>query len=108
MDHLKELREQAEKLLTGNTREKAQGKGMLKVLDYAYKVELAREMLDSQGYYVDNLWQCADVQGNYQCSDMIAKEVLKDVLEGEYTISQVFEAINEVAKDKGLKQIHDV
>lgn len=109
MSHLHKLRSKAVALHQGEKpKGRAHAKGMLEILDYEFKVELALEILEKQGYYVENLWQLADVQGNYQCSDMIAKEVLKDAIDNEYAVSQTFEAIDEIAKDKGLKQIHDV
>ena len=105
MEHLKELREKARELLeSGSPKKKHQAQGMLMVLDYAFKIELAKEVLDKQGYFVDNLWQLADVQGNYNCSDMIAKEILSDVLENEYNVSNTFEMIDDLADSKGLKK----
>ena len=80
MKHLKELKEDMDKLMAAPKPLSQFAKGMKAVLEYRFRIELALEMLDNQGYYTENLFQLADVQSKYQCSDMIAREVLKDVL----------------------------
>ena len=69
------------------------------------KVNQARELLKSKGYYTDNLWQIDDVQQNYKCDDDEAYEVLYSVFENEWIVEQIFVMIDEQCEAKGIKKI---
>ena len=69
------------------------------------KVNQARELLKSKGYYTDNLWQIDDVQQNYKCDDDEAYEVLYSVFENEWIVEQIFVMIDEQCEAKGIKKL---
>lgn len=59
-----------------------------------------REALNSKGYFVDNLWHLNDVSDRFNCTDDEAYEVLSKVLESDYIMSSIHEAICQVAQDE--------
>ena len=69
------------------------------------KVNQARELLKSKGYYTENLWQIDDVKQNYKCDDDEAYEVLYSVFENEWIVEQIFVMIDEQCEAKGIKKI---
>jgi hypothetical protein len=79
----------------------------LKPMERTKGVEKAKETLKKYGYYVDNLWSLPDVQTQYKCTDEQAYAVLDSVMQGEYTVGQIFESIGETADDLGLTKIEE-
>lgn len=57
----------------------------------ADKVTEALDYLESQGFYINNLWHIQDVQDKFDCTEEEAFEVLEKAVSGEWVI----EAINE-------------
>lgn len=69
-------------------------------------IEQAKEVLKAQGYFIDNLWHVDDVKLRYNCDDNEqAQDILYKALTNEYTLEQIWFAIDMVAKDKGYKHI---
>lgn len=66
---------------------------------------LARELLESLGYFVGNLWQVADVQGKFNCTDEEAQEVLENAFENDATYEQIWMSIDYAAENLGLEEI---
>lgn len=67
-------------------------------------VEQAREFLESQGYYVKNLWHINDVKDRFECTDEEAQEVLDTALQNEWIVEKICLTIKDEAKEKGLTQ----
>ena len=67
----------------------------------------AKEVLKNLGYYVDNLWQVADVQSKFNCTDDEAQEVLDQALQNEATMEQIWFAIDFHAEDNDLEKIQE-
>lgn len=63
-----------------------------------------RDELTRRGYYTGNLWSIADVQGQFEATDEQAQDVLDNVLQGSWIIEQIFECIDDCAKEYKLKQ----
>lgn len=59
------------------------------------KIEQAKQVLREAGYFVDNLWCIEDVQGNYNCTDEQAMEVLEGALTNDYVTETIFGVIDE-------------
>lgn len=69
------------------------------------KIETARAILETNGYYVRNLWSTIDVMEKFDCSKETAIEVLNDAIGSEYITTMIEEAIDETARQYGLKQL---
>ena len=67
-------------------------------------IEEAKQFLRSNGYFTDNLWHIDDVKMLFECDDETAQNVLDKALTNTATIEQIWEAIEYVADDKGLKR----
>jgi len=65
------------------------------------KIETAKKYLESQGYFTANLWHVDDVKQSYDVSDEEALDVLEDAMTSDWVTSQIFEAIDIVAEEKG-------
>lgn len=65
--------------------------------------KVARELLRSKGYYVDNLWSVDDVTTNYVCTQEQAQRVLEIALKNEATMEQVWWAIDDAADSLEIK-----
>ena len=63
------------------------------------QVKLAKALLKSHGYFVDNLWSVDDVQGMFDCDDDTAQEVLYDALTNENVMSNVWISIEICGKE---------
>ena len=77
------------------------------VLQYAktqLSVDDAKEVLKNNGYFVDNLWHTYDVTSLYKCTDKDAYRVLEMALTNEYTMSQIWDAIELIANDLDLEE----
>lgn len=59
-----------------------------------------REHLKEDGYFVDNLWHLNDVRGRFECTNDQAYKVLSKVLESDYIMMSIHEAICQVAQDE--------
>ena len=58
-------------------------------------IEQAKEVLENEGYYVDNLWHIKDVMNKYKdINEDEAYFILDEVLTSERVQSEVFEAID--------------
>ena len=64
----------------------------------------AKKILEEQGYQVENLWNIADVKGNFNCTDEEAMNVLIGALQNEATMEQIWYAISSHAEENGLEQ----
>ena len=71
--------------------------------DIIFKSEMndaIRLCLKKQGYFVDNLWHLNDVSDRFDCTDDEAYEVLSKVLQSDYIMGSIHEAICQVAQDE--------
>lgn len=66
------------------------------------EVKKAIEVLEKHDYYCGNLWQIADVQHQFDCTDEEAYEVLDTILDGDDIISTINDRIIDVGMDQGL------
>jgi hypothetical protein len=65
-------------------------------------VEQAKQVLEANGYYVENLWSVKDVQTRFKCTDDEAQEVLDQALSSESTMEQIWFDIDYYAENEGL------
>jgi hypothetical protein len=70
----------------------------------AIEIAQAKELLRSEGYFVDNLWQTCDVTLNYDCTEEEAQGVLNSALTNDATYQQIWEAISYKAESMNLKR----
>lgn len=68
------------------------------------QIEQAKQVLRNAGYYVDSLWQIADVKGKFECTDEQAQDVLEIAFSNDATYSQIWESIDDAAKELGLSE----
>ena len=106
-NQFKELREQAQELLDfGNSKEKAEGRGMLTVIDaLENNSDSAKQTLKDCNYYTDNLWSVSDVQGKFKCTVEQAQKVLDKSLTNEATMEQIWLSIDTFGEMFGLEKI---
>jgi hypothetical protein len=71
------------------------------------EIEKAKQILRDAGYFVDNLWSIEDVQGNYDCTDEQAMEVLEGALMNDYVMETIFEVIDDEVNYLGLTRKED-
>tara|TARA_R100001510_G_C7562204_1_gene141829 strand:- start:371 stop:646 length:276 start_codon:yes stop_codon:yes gene_type:complete len=84
--------------------DKLQGKMFSSEINNAVKLHLKE-----RGYFVDNLWHLNDVSDRFECTDDQAYKVLSKVLESDYIMMSIHEAICQVAQDEfNLKFKNDV
>ena len=62
----------------------------------------AKEILRSEGYFVDNLWHVSDVQNNFECDDETAQNILYWALTSPTTIEYINDSIDMVARNEQL------
>jgi hypothetical protein len=67
------------------------------------KIEQAKDILRSAGYFVDNLWQTEDVKINYHCSEQQARKILHNALTNDAIYQLIFEGISYQAESMNLK-----
>ncbi len=60
------------------------------------------DYLESQGFYVQNLWHIQDVQNQFECSDEEAFEVLDNAVSGEWIIEQINGRILDISNENNL------
>ena len=58
-----------------------------------------RNELELRGFQMNNLWQTIDVTDNYDCDSDVAMDILKEALNNEWVIRQVFLVIDQIAQD---------
>lgn len=58
-------------------------------------------------YQVSNLWSRQDVQGDYDCSDEDALDVIEQALTNNATMEQIWYAIHFHAEEMGLEQLNN-
>jgi len=58
------------------------------------EVQLAKEVLKNNGYYVENLWCIQDVQNQHICSDKKAYQILEDAIEQDDIYERINDSIN--------------
>ena len=57
-------------------------------------VEQAKEVLRKEGYFVDNLWNVADVKHKYICDEDTAQSILDKSLTNDATMEQIWLSID--------------
>jgi hypothetical protein len=62
-------------------------------------IEQAKEVLKKGGYFVDNLWNVADVKDKYICDEDTAQDILYKSLTNEATMEQVWLSIDIFSED---------
>lgn len=70
------------------------------------EIQIAKEVLRKHGFYVDNLWQIADVTG--EGSDEAKMECLDMALTNEATMEQIHFAIREFKEECEIKEIKSI
>ena len=60
--------------------------------------EKALEFLNSQGYFVDNLWHVNDVCIDYECDEQTAYEILGRAVCNDFIMQHINEEIAEQAE----------
>ena len=63
----------------------------------------ARALLESNGFFVGNLWHIDDVKSKFNCTDDEAQDVLTEALENEATMDRIWFAIEYFGQDFGLE-----
>lgn len=72
------------------------------------KQKEAKGFLESQGYFVDNLWHVDDVMNDYKCSREDAQDILYSALTNEATMDRIWFAIQYHAENEfNLKKKSD-
>ena len=69
------------------------------------EIEKAKQLLRDNGYFTDNLWHVEDVKGIFKCDDETAQSILKDSLENDATMEQIWLAIEIAGESEGLEAI---
>lgn len=69
----------------------------------AIEIKNAKELLRSEGYFVDSLWQTCDITLNYHCTEEQAQKVLDRAFRNESVIEQVWMAIGYETESMNLK-----
>jgi hypothetical protein len=62
----------------------------------------AKQVLRSEGYFVDNLWHVSDVQNNFECDEETAQNILYWALTSPTTIEYINDSIDMVARNEEL------
>ena len=70
-------------------------------------IENARQVLKRNGYFTENLWQVADVQADYQCTEQEAQDLLYRALTSMDVMDSIWFAIRFKAENMNLKNIQD-
>jgi hypothetical protein len=64
----------------------------------------AKATLRKRGYFVDNLWSTYDVTDRYDCDKDKAQEVLNKALTNDYTMQQIWLAIDDACDALSIKK----
>ena len=76
-------------------------------MDKFNEIEKAKQFLKDNGYYTDNLWCVADVQGKFNCTDEQAQGILNSSLTNEATMEQIWFSIDEFGDMDNLELAED-
>lgn len=71
------------------------------------EIEKAKQLLKDNGYFTDNLWHVDDVKSKFKCDDETAQSILKDALENDATMEQIWLAIDIAGESEGLEVIEE-
>jgi hypothetical protein len=71
------------------------------------EIEQAKQVLEANGYYVENLWSVEDVQTRFKCTDDEAQKVLNQALNSESTMEQIWFNIDYYAVEQRLIDIDE-
>ena len=71
------------------------------------EIEKAKQLLKDNGYFTDNLWHVEDVKSKFNCDDETAQSILKDALENDATMEQIWLAIDIAGESEGLEVIEE-
>ena len=80
---------------------------MVKLKKTFKKIEQAKELLKSQGYYVDSLWSISDIKCKFKCTDEEAQYVLDKVFDNDALCNDIWETICTVGEHYELTYIKD-
>lgn len=72
------------------------------VLEYAktqLTIEDAKQILESNGYFVANLWHVSDVMELYECEEDVAQDILYKSLTNDHVMEAVWDSIDYMAED---------
>ena len=64
----------------------------------------AKATLRKRGYFVDNLWSTYDVTDRYDCDKDKAQEVLNSALTNDYTMQQIWLAIDDACESLSIQK----
>jgi hypothetical protein len=76
-------------------------------MDQHLKINEAKELLKSAGYYTDNLWSVEDVMNNFSCTEEQAQKVLDKALSLESVMDEIWFAIGFISADMNLQKIEE-
>ncbi len=62
------------------------------------EIQAAKQLLKNNGYFVDNLWQIADIQDKFECTNEQAYNILGKALTNEETMNQIQFSIRDFAE----------
>jgi len=71
------------------------------------EIEKAKQLLKDNGYFTDNLWHVDDVKSKFKCDDEAAQSILKNALENDATMEQIWLAIDIAGESDGLEPIEE-
>lgn len=64
----------------------------------------ARELLETQGYFVGNLWHINDVMDRFECAEEDAQYILEQALTNPWIVESIHNTIRDIAIGNGLKE----
>lgn len=71
-----------------------------------FTTEQLRNELANRGFQTANLWHIDDVLQNYDCCPEDALYVIRIALNNDYVRECIFEIIDEVCSQEGIKQLN--
>ena len=69
------------------------------------EISNAKDILESAGYFVENLWHVDDVKLRFECDDDTAQEILEDCVANDWIIEQINVTIHDNCTDRNLKEL---
>lgn len=63
----------------------------------------ALDLLEREGFFVQNLWHIQDVMNNFDCTPNEAQEVLLEAVCSDYIMTEINISITDKAEAKNLK-----
>lgn len=64
---------------------------------------LAKQLLASKGFYVENLWHVDDVMQNYHCNKDVAYDILHRVFNDESVTESIFNSVDDYCRMLDIK-----